>query len=515
MTDNSSIQGLICAFCCALLVSACDPVEREHALAMQHVQVRKGDLADVFGPCPRDSETPLPGLVASSRCAIFQTFENPDKPDGRQLDLQVMIVPAIRPLPEPDPFVILVGGPGQAATVDALQVVPAFERIRRDRDILLVDQRGTGKLSPFACDFGDENGSEDDASLQQGSELLLEHQTRLLQDCLDSIDADARYYTTDLAVRDLDAIRDWLGYSALNVWGVSYGTRVALMYLKYFPDTTRTVVIDGVAPPGILPLEAARDGGRALQNVLDLCREETRCAATFPDLVQHYAELRERYREPVHVDLRDPNDGSLRDIELRTEYIEGLLFQMLYSREATRLIPLFIEQLYAGNLQPLSWVNNTSTGINIGMHYSVICSEDVPLIPDADLAGAATDDSVFVYDLLVLPRVEGCNFWPSRELPAEFFEPVSSDKPVLIFSATQDPVTPRRWGDLVAETLPNSMHLVVEGVGHGTFGYGCNAALIGEFVASGNLSTLDTECVADLGARPFFTTFGGSGVADD
>ncbi len=476
---------------------------------MQHVQVRKADLAAEFGPCPRDSETPLPGLVASSRCAIFHTPENPDAPDGRQLDLQVMIIPAVRPLPEPDPFVILVGGPGQAATVDALQVVPAFERIRRDRDILLVDQRGTGKLSPFDCDFGEED------ELQRGSELLLDQQTRLLQECLDSIEADPRYYTTDIAVRDLDAIRNWLGYNALNVWGVSYGTRVALMYLKYFPDTTRTVVIDGVAPPGILPLEAARDGKRALQHVLDMCREEARCAATFPDLATHYEELRARFSEPVHVDVRDPNDGALTDVELSTEQIEGLLFQMLYSREATRLIPLFIEQLHGGNLQPMTWVNNTSAGVNIAMHYSVICSEDVPLIPPADLAAAATDDSVVVYNRLVLPRVEGCNIWPSRTLPAEFFAPVTSDKPVLIFSATQDPVTPRRWGDLVGETLSNSLHVVVEGVGHGTFAYGCSADMIGEFVAAGSLAVIDTECIGDVGKRPFFTTFGGTGVADD
>jgi pimeloyl-ACP methyl ester carboxylesterase len=500
---------LLFALCCALALSGCDPAERAHALAMQHVQVRKGDLAGEFGPCPRDSETSLPGLVASSRCAVFRTPENPDAPGGRQLDLQVMIVPAIRPLPEPDPFVILVGGPGQAATVDALQVVPAFERIRRDRDILLVDQRGTGKLSPFDCEFAEEE------NLQEASELLLERQSRQLQDCLDTIDADPRYYTTDLAVHDLDAIRAWLGYDALNLWGVSYGTRVALMYLKYFPDKTRTVVIDGVAPPGILPLEAARDGKRALDTVFAACREDTQCNREFPDLAAHYAELHERYLEPVHVDLRDPNNGTVKDVELRGEYIEALLFQMLYSREAARLIPLFIEQLYAGNLQPLTWVNDTSEGINVPMHYSVICSEDVPLIPQDELAAAATDPSVFVYDLLVLPRVETCKFWPKRELPAEFFEPVTSDRPVLIFSSTQDPVTPRRWGDRVAETLSNSMHLVAKGVGHGAFAYGCTAELIGEFVATADFAGLDTQCIDDLGERPFFTTFGGSGAADD
>jgi pimeloyl-ACP methyl ester carboxylesterase len=504
MTSRSTFLSGLC--CAVLLLSGCDPAERAHALAMQHVQVRKGDLAGEFGACPRDAETPLPGLVASSRCAVFRIPENPDAPDGRQLDLQVMIIPAIRPLPEPDPFVILVGGPGQAATVDALQVVPAFDRIRRDRDILLVDQRGTGELSPFKCDFSEED------SLQEESELLLERQASELQQCLASSDADARYYTTDLAVRDLDAIRDWLGYDALNLWGVSYGTRVALMYLKYFPDRTRTVVIDGVAPPGILPLEAARDGKRALDTVLGLCGEEARCATAFPDLAAHYMELRERYREPVHVDLRDPNNGTLKDVELRSELIEAMLFQMLYSREASRLIPLFIEQLYAGNLQPLTWVNNTSAGINVAMHYSVICSEDVPLIPAEELAAASLDDSVFVYDLLVLPRVETCNFWPKRTLPAEFFEPVTSNKPVLIFSSTQDPVTPRRWGDSVAKTLSNSLHLIAKGVGHGAFAYGCSAELIGEFVAAGNLRSLNTRCIDDLGARPFFTTFGGSGA---
>jgi pimeloyl-ACP methyl ester carboxylesterase len=498
------------ALCCAFWLSGCDQAERAHALAMQHVQVRKGDLAGEFGACPRDSETALPGLVASSRCAVFRTPENPDAPDGRQLDLQVMIVPAIRPLPEPDPFVILVGGPGQAATVDALQVVPAFERIRRDREILLVDQRGTGRLSPFDCEF-----AEDD-SLQEASELLLERQAQQLRDCLATVDADPRYYTTDLAVRDLDAIRDWLGYDALNLWGVSYGTRVALMYLKYFPDRTRTVVIDGVAPPGILPLEAARDGKRALDTVFAACREEAACNRAFPDLAAHYAELHARYLEPVHVDLRDPNNGEVKDVELRGDYIEALLFQMLYSREAARLIPLFIEQLHAGNLQPLTWVNNTSEGINVPMHFSVICSEDVPLIPPEELAAAATDSSVFVYDLLVAPRVETCNFWPKRALPAEFFEPVrSAQTPVLIFSSSQDPVTPRRWGDQVAATLDNSLHLIAQGVGHGAFAYGCTAELIGDFVVAGNLRNLDTTCIDDLGERPFFTTFGGSGAAGD
>jgi pimeloyl-ACP methyl ester carboxylesterase len=494
------------------LLAACDQSGREAALAMQVLQARTLELeqAGVFTTCERGSTTPLPGLVANSRCAVYRTAENPAAPEGRQISLQVMVVPAIRPLPEPDPFVILVGGPGQAATVDALQVVPAFERIRRNRDILLVDQRGTGRLSPLDCDFDD-----DETLLHDSTELLLQVQGRLLQDCLESIDADPRYYTTDLAVRDLDAIRAWLGYRELNLWGVSYGTRVALAYLKYFPDHARTVVIDGVAPPGILPLEAARDGGRALRQVLDLCMNEAACAGAFPRLPEHYTELRERYAEPVSISLRDRNDGTIDELELRISFIESLLFQMLYSREATRLIPLFIEELYRGNHQVLGWMNDTGAGMNIAMHYSVICSEDLPLLSAAELAGAATASDVFVYDMLVLPRVEGCDLWPSRTLDPEFFAPVVSDKPVLIFSATQDPVTPPRWGDQVAATLGNALHLVAKGVGHGVFAYGCSTRLISEFVESAALAALDGSCIDELATRPFFTTFGGSGAADD
>jgi pimeloyl-ACP methyl ester carboxylesterase len=419
-----------------------------------------------------------------------------------------MVVPSIRQIPEPDPFVILVGGPGQAATIDALPLIPFFQDIRRDRDILLVDQRGTGKLSPFDCEF-------DDAEIAGNTELLLEMQTRYLEDCLAAIDAEPEYYTTDIAVQDLDAIRNYLGYSQFNLWGVSYGTRVALAYLKYFPDNTRTVVIDGVAPPGVLPLEAARDGTRALQNVFALCAAETTCASAFPNLESLYDELVDRYATPVQINLPDPKTGAAKSLELQTSIIQGSLFTLLYSRETTRLIPFFIRQLSQGNFQMLTAIPGTETGVNIGMHYSVICSEDLPRLSQEDLAVAAEDGSVFVYDMLVLPRIEGCKVWPSRTLDAEFFAPVVSDKPVLIFSATQDPVTPRRWGDQVAATLSNSRHFVVDGIGHGVFAYGCAVNLIAELVDSGRIDGLDGGCLDELGARPFFLNPGGSAPADD
>lgn len=502
------VRGVVLLSVLLLLVS-CSQDRREQTFAMQALALRKQELADSFGPCERDSTTAQPALVAAARCLVFNVAENPAQDTGRQIPLRVMLIPAIRALPEPDPFVILVGGPGQAATDAALQTLPAFERVRRNRDILLVDQRGTGRLSPFDCDVASADG-DGPATI----ELLLEIELQSLRQCLANSEAAPEYYTTDLAAADLEALRQYLGYRALNLWGVSYGTRVALTYLKYFPTTTRTVVLDGVAPPGILPLEAARDGFRALEQVFVLCSAEPACAEAFPQLQPHYQELLARHATPQPLYVRDPDDGSQREVMLGRARIESALFQMLYSREATRLIPMFIEELYRGNGQVLTWSEGAAVELNVAMHYAVICSEDLPLIPAQQLDAAATDPDLLVYGLLVQPRVAGCRDWPVRPLPDSFFAPVESDKPVLIFSATQDPVTPPRWGDLVAAGLDNSLHLVATGVGHGVYAYGCTVRLIAQLVEAATLQGLDGSCMAELTTRPFVTGWGGSGAND-
>lgn len=490
-----------------LMLGSCDSQQNELALQRRALQTRTRDLADEFQPCPRTSTSTMLALRADSRCLVFKVAENPAEPDGRQLSLQVMVVPAVRALPEADPFVILVGGPGEAATVDGLAISPVFQRIREDRDILLVDQRGTGALSPLDCEL-----PENDELWDAGTELLLKVQSEFLQSCLASIDADPRFYTTDLAVADLEAIREYLGYSQLNLWGGSYGTRMALMYLKYQPDHTRTVVIDGVAPPGILPLEAAHDAERALQRTLALCREEVACNREFPQLQDHYDELMTRYVTPQPITLVNRSTGESKPMLLSTGALQAALFSMLYSRESARLIPLTIERAHAGDFSIFGALNNAEGQVNTLMHFSVICSEDIPLIDTDELQAAGGS---FVYDSLVQPRIEGCKVWPSRQLPADFFEPVVSDKPVLLFSATQDPVTPKRWADQVAATLSNAVSVEARGIGHGVFSYGCAADLIADVVERGSVQNLDTACLDELGSRPFFVNLNGSVIDDD
>ena len=492
---------------CALLLAGCDAQQNELALQRRALQLRTQELAAEFHACPRTSTSLAPALRADSRCLEFKVAENPAQPDGRQLSLQVMVVPAIRALPEADPLVILVGGPGQAATVDGVALIPIFQRVRQHRDILLVDQRGTGPLSPLDCKPPDDSGLWNDAT-----ELVLQVQNEFLENCLRSVDADPRYYTTDLAVADLEAIRQYLGYSQLNLWGVSYGTRVALTYLKYQSEHVRTVVIDGVAPPGILPLAAANDGGLALQRVLSLCGEEAGCSAAFPDLRSHFDELMNRYATPQSITFTNASTGVSAPMLLSAGMLQGALFNLLYSRETARLIPLTIERAYARDFAVFGALQAAADQVNTLMHFSVICSEDIPLL-DAGAVEAARGS--FVYDTLVVPRIEGCKIWPSRQLPADFFTPVVSDKPVLLFSASQDPVTPKHWADQVAATLGNSVSVEARGVGHGVFAYGCAADLVADVVESGSVQDLDTACLDELGTRPFFVNVNGSVVADD
>jgi len=188
-----------------------------------------------------------------ARCGTFLRPLNPDDPDAGQLQLHVAVVPALNLNPEPDPLVPLAGGPGGGAIQFYSAYYTAFEPVRRDRDILLVDQRGTGSSARMDCPFDD-----DIVEGQYTDEQTLE----FTRSCLEQLPHDARFFTTSLAVMDLEALRLALGYPSLNLLGTSYGTRVAQHFARRYPDATRTIVLDGVVPPQIpLGPEIATEAG--------------------------------------------------------------------------------------------------------------------------------------------------------------------------------------------------------------------------------------------------------------
>jgi pimeloyl-ACP methyl ester carboxylesterase len=448
----------------------------------------------VLSPCR------LPGVDAPAECGTYDVWENREAKQGRRLRLNVAVIPARLRAKEPDPIVVLAGGPGQGAVSLASQVLPLFSRLNDTRDLLLVDQRGTGASNPLDCDDDEEEGS-----LQSAFEESLPE--RLVARCLDQINADPRQYVTTIAVEDLDEVRDALGYAKVNLWGGSYGTRVGLEYIRRHGDRVRSATLDGVAPASMkLPLSFVADGEAALDRLIAACEGEPLCHKVYPDLRKTIMRLRTQLaRSPARVAITDPRTGERDTIEVNENVFLSGLFRPLYVAELASLLPYGVTSAASGDFNPLLAQNleitdDVSENLSIGMHLSVICAEDVPRITPEDLAAVSKS---FFGRALVDDFIRACRIWPRGAVPADYYEPVRSDVPVLILSGGIDPATPPRHGEEVARTLPNSRHLVAPELGHGVSLHGCGPRLVESFIRNASAKDLDGKCLERI-PRPLF-----------
>ena len=314
---------------------------------------------------------------------------------------------------------------------------------------------------------------------------------------------------------DLDEVRAALGYGRVNLWGGSYGTRAATVFLRRHPESVRTVILDGVAPVDMrIPLHFAEDGQRALNLLADACSRDAACAARFPELRDSVERLLARLDRdpPERFDIRNPRTGDWEEIPIRRDLVAGLLRAVLYSPQSAALVPLMVESALDGDFGPLMTFADPAAGpeLSVGMFLSVICAEDIPFVTPEEAAAAAEES--FLDEAMVMQLEEACAVWPRGELPPGYREPVRSGAPALVLSGELDPVTPPRWGERVAATLTGARHLVVPGAGHGTLSSGCVPRLIEEFLDAADPEVLDPACLEDL-ARPAFWLSGTGPVA--
>lgn len=454
--------------------------------------------------CRLDAGSALPTVRA--RCGTLERAENPDDPDGRWISLNVAVVPALSVEPEPDPLVLLAGGPGQAATDFYVAYRGAFERVRRDRPILLVDQRGTGGSARLECEAGEGLLEELPAPEDIGP---------LVAECLRDLDGDPRYYTTSVAVRDLEAVRQALGYPSLNLYGISYGTRAAQHYLKRYPEYTRSVVLDGVIPVGaVLGPDIALFAQAALDSIFRRCREDGGCRERFPDIAARFDELRARLGDqPETVGLTHPLTGEPAERRFSPAELASAVRLLSYAPPTAAMLPQLVDQAYAGNLAPMTAQvlmieSSLQEALAVGMHNAVVCTEDMPYISEADIDRAALADT-YIGEAQIDMLAEICRHWPRGVIDEDFRDPLNTDVPVLLLSGEFDPVTPPAWGDVAAARLANARHFVGPGQGHGLAPWGCTPRLIAEFVAAASVDGLDWECLERLGPMPFFVDFNG------
>lgn len=443
-----------------------------------------------------------------ARCGTMLRPENPADPDSPDIELRIAVVPALNLNPQNDPVAPIAGGPGQGTVEFYAAVRNAFEPLRRNRDILLVDQRGTGESSRMDCPI------EDDAILFE-SAFSLDDTLQFMSDCLDDLPHDPRYFTTSVAVTDLEAVRVALGYSKLNLYGVSYGTRVAQHFARRYPDSTRTVVIDGVVPPQIaLGPEIATESQNAVDNILARCAEDTACNERFPDIAATFARVVAGLREsPVEVAVPHPNTGRMEVLSFGEAQFAGAVRLLAYNPATIALLPLFIHEAGEGNWTPvgaqyLMTALEMSDALALGMHNAVMCTEDMPFLDRTVIDYAGIEASYMgSFQLETLEAM--CEMWPAGPIDNEFKVPVATDLPFLLLSGDADPITPPRYAELAAVDLGNATHLIGRHQGHGQIMVGCTSQLVADFVEAADPSAIDDECMERNFIMPFFLDFSG------
>ena len=452
----------------------------------------------ILKPCPGFAETGYPPLVDGAECGELLVNENPDDPQSNKISLNILRLPAISPVPEKDPLFLIQGGPGGSSVDMAAQIHYVFWDVRKNRDLIFVDQRGTGKSNPLTCD----QLTNDQRSLSEAEQLVI--QESLYKSCAEEYQSIAAFYTTPYAVKDLDLVRAALGYEKLNLWGGSYGTRVALEYARQFPEHLRSMVLDGVASVAIsLPDYFARDAMAALDKLNDSCNQDTFCAKEYAPMNEKIDRLLKRLQQAdadnksLVAEYPHPRYQSKTSLRLTARQFSGLVFSVLYSRELSALLPQVIHQADQGNYQALANLNFLAEenmkkmSITEGMRYSVICNEDYIYSQQEN----NNQSSQFLGFDFKDDMEKVCSIWGKANLSENYFQAVKSDKPTLLLSGGFDPVTPRGWAEKVAENLSLSTSLVAEG-GHHIVSYqGCLPQVIAQFIERASMEGINISCV--------------------
>jgi len=410
------------------------------------------------------------------------------------ISLHIVVLPATGEHPAPDPVFFLHGGPGAAATTAANRFADSW--MRRDRDIVLVDQRGTGRSNPLRVALP---GSDDNlqgyldpiflVDLFQKAKLQLEQR------------ADLRQYTTPIAMDDLDDVRAALKYEQINLLGGSYGTRAALIYMRRHTDRVRTAVLTGVAPVSFLnPLYHARSAQQGLDRIFEEIASEPAKTKAFPQLKKRFQEILDRLdRQPAEVTIDHPRRGTKVTVMLSREAFCEALRAMMYYMPTNRHVPMLLQRAWEGD-----YAHFVRRGIEsnwrirdivaMGMLMSVVGSEDIPRIDEAAIVRETK--GTFLGDGRVRRQIAVSQIWPRGEVAPNYGDPVCVATPTLLVSGTHDPVTPPRWGEAAARHLPNSLHLIVPAV-HGSFGSAVDR-IHREFLRTGTVENLDTSAIKDM-----------------
>ncbi|MFO1054499.1 MAG: alpha/beta hydrolase [Planctomycetota bacterium] len=427
----------------------------------------------------------------------LEVAEDPAHPEGRRIRLHVMVLPARNGHPKPDPVFFLAGGPGQGAATMAEWMLD--EWVRDDRDLVLVDQRGTGLSNPLRVETP---GNDDDPAGYLKPIFVPENFAKARVQL--EKHADLRFYTTPIAMDDLDAVRAALGYEKIDLYGGSYGTRAALVYMRQHHEHVRCAILDGVAPIAFEnPLHHARSAQDGLDRLAEECAADPARHAAYPDLHADMATILAKLAEHP-VDVAIDWHGKQLSVPLDRDSFTGAFRILMYSAESNRRAPLLLHRAAQGDFGPFAELaiasnRNLNASLALGMLMCVTASEDLSRITEDEIVRECKD--TFLGESRVRAQLAVAKVWPKGELPDDYAQPVAVDVPTLLLSGTHDPVTPPRWGAEAASHLKNSLHVVVDGC-HGVGQGPRMERLMREFLDRASVEDLDQSGIDEIRMDP-------------
>ncbi len=451
-------------------------------------------------------EHPLRLTSIAARCGTLQVPEDRTQRGGATIGLHIAVVPALNRRSAAPPVFLLAGGPGQGATAMYASYAAAFGRVNRNRDIVLVDQRGTGNSAPLSCDYPDDWQPPDDP-------MPVLRQATLA--CLKKYGDRVRFYTSSAAVADLATVREALKVAVIDLYAVSYGTRVAQLYMRRYPASVHAAILDGVTyPEQAIGPETPLDAERALNLIVARCGKSPDCAAAYPGFRQDLDSLRRQFgAQKLSMTIDDPNNGLPLHVEFNRSMLNASLRFLSYNAAQASLLPALVHRAAEGALAPLAaqtimTARQVGEQLASGMQNSVICSEDVPFFDAASVdrtAIASTYQGADQLDALL----EICKLWPHGPVDADLHDPLHSDIPTLLLSGEADPVTPPADAERAAQGLAHHRHLILKGEGHGQVATGCMPKLMAEFLDTAAPEKLDASCLERHASAPFFVNMTG------
>ena len=425
----------------------------------------------LFANCSKPDSQPLlyqrlrlcssEGLDSTVLCGTLSVFENTQTRTGRKIDLNIVVIPTVHKDAAKSPIFFFDGGPGVAATFSAHFYADSINRYRLNHDVVLLDVRGTGQSNPLHC-----------RQLQYKKDLAQQFEEMYpiaaVKDCYDSLSKIAdltQYSTTNIAI-DIDEVRRWLGYEKISLFGLSYGTRVAQVYMKMFPDAVESCVLwSPTTTYSKMPLYHAQFAEESLVKLFEECKADSLCSRSFPNIIEEFKSL---HTKGIEKPFNYKSEGGEKNITIPWYAFHTKIRSLMYSPSGLRALPYIIHESSKGNWEPFISLfprgSSYDDYLAEGLYLCVTCTEDVPFISDEEVIQLTKN--TFMGDYRVAQQQQACANWNKGVVPDGFFEPLTSDIPTLIFSGYFDPVTPPSMAKQVVQTLSNGSLVTIPGMSH-------------------------------------------------